>query len=124
MRTPPESWTTFGDRNEVGSYLRTFRVPQSWRGREVYICFDGVDSFFYLWVNGRYVGFSKNSRNAARFDITPYLHEGDNTVAVEVYRNSDGSFLEAQDMFRLPGIAIFHLQVSDLRSRGYTLASQ
>lgn len=104
MRTPPESWTTFGDRNEVGSYLRTFRVPQSWRGREVYICFDGVDSFFYLWVNGHYVGFSKNSRNAARFDITPYLHEGDNTVAVEVYRNSDGSFLEAQDMFRLPGI--------------------
>ena len=66
--------------------------------------FDGVDSFFYLWINGRYVGFSKNSRNAARFDITPYLVKGENKVAVEVYRSSDGSFLEAQDMVRLPGI--------------------
>ena len=104
MRTPPENWTTFDARNEVGSYLRTFTIPKDWDGREVYINFDGVDSFFYLWINGHYVGFSKNSRNAARFNITPYLTKGTNTVAVEVYRNSDGSFLEAQDMFRLPGI--------------------
>lgn len=104
MRTPPENWTTYNFRNEVGSYRRTFTVPESWKGREVYISFDGVDSFFYLWINGRYVGFSKNSRNAARFDITKYLVKGENVVAVEVYRNSDGSFLEAQDMFRLPGI--------------------
>ncbi len=104
MRTPPENWTTFDARNEVGSYRRTFEVPASWNGREVYINFDGVDSFFYLWINGHYVGFSKNSRNAARFDITPYLVKGTNVVAVEVYRSSDGSFLEAQDMFRLPGI--------------------
>lgn len=104
MRTPPENWTTYEDRNEVGSYRRTFTVPEDWKGREVYINFDGVDSFFYLWINGQYVGFSKNSRNAAAFDITKYLVKGDNVVAVEVYRNSDGSFLEAQDMFRLPGI--------------------
>lgn len=104
MRTPPENWTTYEFRNEVGSYRRTFEVPKDWAGREVYINFDGVDSFFYLWINGHYVGFSKNSRNAARFNITPYLVKGRNTVAVEVYRNSDGSFLEAQDMFRLPGI--------------------
>lgn len=104
MRTPPDTWTTFDQRNEVGSYIKEFILPESWKGRETYINFDGVDSFFYLWVNGRYVGFSKNSRNVARFDITPYLHKGKNTVAVEVYRNSDGSFLEAQDMFRLPGI--------------------
>lgn len=105
MRTPPEDWTTFKNRNEVGSYRRTFTVPAGWKGREVYLNFDGVDSFFYLWINGKYVGFSKNSRNAARFDITPYIkRKGENTVAVEVYRNSDGSFLEAQDMFRLPGI--------------------
>ena len=104
MRTPPESWTTHDTRNEVGSYLRTFELPASWDGREVYINFDGVDSFFYLWINGRYVGFSKNSRNAAAFNITPYIRPGENLVAVEVYRNSDGSFLEAQDMFRLPGI--------------------
>ncbi|MDE7452006.1 MAG: beta galactosidase jelly roll domain-containing protein, partial [Paramuribaculum sp.] len=104
MRTPPEDWTTYKFRNEVGAYRRTFTVPESWNGREVYISFDGVDSFFYLWINGKYVGFSKNSRNAARFDITKYLVKGENIVAVEVYRNSDGSFLESQDMFRLPGI--------------------
>ena len=104
MRTPPTHWTTYNHRNEVGSYLRTFEVPASWDGREVFITFDGVDSFFYLWINGHYVGFSKNSRNAAEFNITQYLQEGENTVAVEVYRSSDASFLEAQDMFRLPGI--------------------
>ena len=104
MRTPPTHWTTYNHRNEVGSYLRTFEVPADWEGREVFITFDGVDSFFYLWINGQYVGFSKNSRNAAEFNITKYLHDGPNTVAVEVYRSNDGSFLEAQDMFRLPGI--------------------
>lgn len=104
MRTPPTKWTTFKDRNEVGSFLRTFTLPSGWEGREVYINFDGVDSFFYLWINGHYVGFSKNSRMPAAFDITPYLQQGENTVAVEVYRSCDGSFLEAQDMFRLPGI--------------------
>ncbi len=105
MRTPPENWTTFKARNEVGQYTRTFSIPSDWKGREVYIEFDGVDSFFYLWINGKYVGFSKNSRNAARFDISPYLKtKGENTVSVEVYRSSDGSFLEAQDMARLPGI--------------------
>lgn len=104
MRTPPSHWTTYNHRNEVGSYRRNFTVPQNWDGREVYIGFDGVDSFFYLWINGHYVGFSKNSRNAANFNITPYLQKGENSVAVEVYRNSDGSYLEAQDMFRLAGI--------------------
>lgn len=104
MRTPPETWTTYKTRNEVGSYRREFKIPRSWDEREVFLQFDGVDSFFYLWINGQYVGFSKNSRNAARFDITKYLQKGTNSIAVEVYRNSDGSFLEAQDMFRLPGI--------------------
>ena len=104
MRTPPTNWTTFKHRNEVGSYRRNFEVPKDWDGREVFISFDGVDSFFYLWINGEYVGFSKNSRNTANFNITPYLKKGKNVVAAEVYRSSDGSFLEAQDMFRLPGI--------------------
>ncbi|SJN43429.1 glycoside hydrolase family 2 TIM barrel-domain containing protein [Sphingobacterium sp. JB170] len=105
MRTPPEKWTTFKDRNEVGSFRRSFAVPKGWDGKEIYINFDGVDSFFYLWINGKYVGFSKNSRNLAAFNISKYLNpKGENIVAVEVYRNSDGSFLEAQDMFRLPGI--------------------
>ena len=123
MRTPQPDWVTYKHRNEVGSYRRNFTVPADWSGREVYINFDGVSSFFYLWVNGKYVGFSKNSRNTASFDITPYLNPtGENIVAAEVYRNSDGSFLEAQDMFRLPGIfrtvsltSTARLQVRDLR---------
>ena len=106
MRTPPKNWMTYRNRNEVGSYRRTFTVPADWKGQEIYLNFDGVDSFFYLYINGKYVGFSKNSRNLAEFNITPYLNKegGENTVAVEVYRHSDGSFLESQDMFRLPGI--------------------
>ena len=106
MRTPPKDWMTYRNRNEVGSYRRTFSVPADWKGQEIYLNFDGVDSFFYLYINGKYVGFSKNSRNLAEFNITPYLNKegGENTVAVEVYRHSDGSFLESQDMFRLPGI--------------------
>lgn len=106
MRTPGDTTcTVYKNRNEVGSYVRTFTVPADWKGREVYINFDGVDSFFYLWINGQYVGFSKNSRNTASFNITPYLNKkGENKVAVEVYRYSDAAMLENQDMFRLPGI--------------------
>ena len=125
MRTPPKDWMTFRNRNEVGSYRRTFTVPADWKGQEIYLNFDGVDSFFYLYINGKYVGFSKNSRNLAEFNITPYLNkEGEeNTVAVEVYRHSDGSFLESQDMFRLPGIfrtvaltAKPQVQISDIKA--------
>ena len=125
MRTPPKDWMTYRNRNEVGSYRRTFNVPADWKGQEIYLNFDGVDSFFYLYINGKYVGFSKNSRNLAEFNITPYLNkEGEeNTVAVEVYRHSDGSFLESQDMFRLPGIfrtvaltAKPQVQISDIKA--------
>ncbi len=104
MGEPPQRFTTFVNRNPVGSYRRDFTVPASWAGREVFINFDGVDSFFYLWINGRYVGFSKNSRNPAEFDITRFLKPGKNVVAAEVYRFSDGSYLEDQDMWRLSGI--------------------
>lgn len=106
MREPRDKRrTTFEYRNEVGSYRRDFTVPADWNGREIFLNFDGVDSFFYLWVNGKYVGFSKNSRDPACFDITKFVNAGESaTVAVEVYRNSDASFLEAQDMMRLPGI--------------------
>lgn len=105
MRSAPKDWLVSEFPNEVGSYRRTFTVPEEWKNHKVYINFDGVDSFFYLWINGKYVGFAKNSRNLAEFDITPFLKsKGENVVAVEVYRNCDGSFLESQDMFRLPGI--------------------
>ncbi len=104
MREPPKDWTTYQYRNEVGSFRRDFDIPADWDGREVFLNFDGVDCFFYLWINGKYVGFSKNSRNLASFNISTFLQKGKNTVAVEVYRLSDGSFLESQDIFRLPGI--------------------
>lgn len=104
MGEPPRHFTTYENRNPVGSYRRDFEVPADWAGRRVFIRFDGVDSFFYLWINGRYVGFSKDSRVPARFDITRFLQPGKNVVAAEVYRFSDGSYLECQDMWRLSGI--------------------
>lgn len=100
----PKEWTFGSNDNPVGSYRRDFSLPTEWQDKDVYIQFDGVESFFYLWVNGSYVGFSKNSRNAAVFDVTKLVKSGHNMVAVEVYRNSDGSYLEAQDLFRLAGI--------------------
>lgn len=99
-----KKFTAYEHRNPVGSYRRDFEVPADWDGREVYVQFDGVDSFFYLWINGKYVGFSKDSRNPAMFDISPYLQKGKNVMAAEVYRHSDGAYLECQDMFRLSGI--------------------
>jgi beta-galactosidase len=92
------------DDNPVGSYRTSFTVPADWAGRRTLLRFDGVDSAFYVWVNGRRVGFSKDSRTPAEFDVTSVVTPGANTLAVEVYRWSDGSFLEDQDMFRLSGI--------------------
>jgi beta-galactosidase len=92
------------DDNPTGSYRRTFILPESWDGRRVFILFEGVDSAFHLWVNGHEVGYSQDSRLPAEFDITPYLHAGENTLAACVYRYSDGSYLEDQDMWRLSGI--------------------
>ena len=79
-------------------------MPAGWAGRRVYLHFDGVDSAFYVWVNGTRVGYSEDSRTPAEFDVTEYLADGPNMLAVEVYRWSDGSYLEDQDMFRLSGI--------------------
>ena len=104
MDEPPRDFTNFGARNPVGSYRRDFEVPEDWKGDRVFLKLDGVDSFYYLWVNGKYVGFTKDSRCAAEYDITSFLNPGKNTLALEVYRYSDGSYLEDQDMFRLSGI--------------------
>ena len=92
------------DYNPVGSYKREFNVPAGWEGREVFIHFDGVKSAFYIWVNGEEVGYSEGSMTPAEFNITRYLRPGENVLAVEVYRWSDGSYLEDQDMWRLSGI--------------------
>ncbi|MBL8877875.1 MAG: DUF4981 domain-containing protein [Phycisphaerales bacterium] len=90
--------------NPVGSYRKTFQVPPAWRGRNVFLRFDGVSSAFFVWLNGRFIGFSEDSRTAAEFDITPHLRDGSNSLAVEVYRWSDGSYLEDQDFWKLSGI--------------------
>ena len=103
-KTEEQYSTPKSEPNAVGSYRRNVELPADWDGRRVFIQFDGVDSFFYLFVNGQKVGFSKDSRTAAVFDITPYVKPGTNVVAAEVYRYSDGSYLECQDMWRLSGI--------------------
>ncbi|MBO7683761.1 MAG: discoidin domain-containing protein [Kiritimatiellae bacterium] len=105
MGEPPKDWTSYSARNPVGSYRRDFEVPEKWNGQEIFLKFDAVDSFFYLWVNGEYVGFSKDSRNPAEFNVTKFVKPGKNVVALEVYRYSDASYLEDQDMFRLSGVA-------------------
>jgi len=92
------------DNNPVGSYRTEFTIPQDWQGREVFIHFDGVKSAFYTWLNGRFIGYSQGSRTPAEFRITDYLLDGSNILAVEVYRWSDGSYLEDQDTWRLSGI--------------------
>ena len=105
MGEPPADWPAYRDRNPVGSYRRDFEVPLAWKGRRVLITFDGVDSAFFLWVNGRQAGFSVDSRTPAEFDITDSVRIGEkNVLAVEVYRYSAGSYLECQDMWRLSGI--------------------
>ena len=92
------------DNNPVGSYRTNFTIPENWNDREIFIHFAGVKSAFYIWVNSKKNGYSQGSMTPAEFNITPYLKKGDNTIAVEVYRWSDGSYLEDQDMWRLSGI--------------------
>jgi len=92
------------DYNPVGSYKRTFTVPDSWRNMRVLVHFGAVKSAFYLWVNGRYLGYSEDSKTPAEWDITPHLRKGPNEIALEVYRWTDGSYLECQDFWRLSGI--------------------
>ncbi len=90
--------------NPVGSFRREFDVPADWDGRRVFLHFAGVSSAFYVWVNGEEVGYSQGSRTPAEFEITSFVNAGSNTLAVEVYRWSDGSYLEDQDFWRLSGI--------------------
>lgn len=92
------------DENPVGCYRRWFTLPEAWAGRQVFLNFDGVNSAFYVWVNGKLAGFSKVAHMPAEFDITELLHEGENLIAVKVFKWSDGTYLEDQDFWRLSGI--------------------
>jgi beta-galactosidase len=92
------------DANPVGSYKRIFKIPSGWKEKEIFLHFGAVSSFFYVWVNEQLVGFSKDSKTPAEFDITKYIKKGNNTLSVEVYRWCDGSYLEDQDFWRMSGI--------------------
>ena len=92
------------DNNPVGSYRKKINIPENWKNRQVFISLGAVKSAFYIWVNGKKVGYSEDSKLAAEFDITKYVKPGENIIALQVYRWSDGSYLECQDMWRISGI--------------------
>jgi len=88
----------------TGAYRKQFNIPENWNGRKVFLHFEGGTNSMYVWVNGKKVGYTENSKSPAEFDITPYLKKGSNLLACEVHKFSDGSYLEDQDMWRLGGI--------------------
>lgn len=91
--------------NPVGSYVRTFQVPESWTGeRRTFLHFSGIYSAAFVWINGQYVGYTQGANNVAEFDVTKHLRKGENSLAVQVMKWSDGSYIECQDMFRYGGI--------------------
>ncbi|MEJ6951462.1 beta-galactosidase, LacZ type [Natronospora cellulosivora (SeqCode)] len=98
---PPYAPTEY---NPVGSYIKTFELPEDWDGQPVYISFQGVESAFYLWLNGEFIGYSEDTFSPSDFDLSPYLVDGENKLAVEVYKWCDASWLEDQDFWRLSGI--------------------
>lgn len=90
--------------NPVGSYRTEFELPEDWKDRKIFLNFDGVESAYYVWVNGSQVGYAEDTFTKKEFDITPYVKEGINTLAVQVYKWSDGSWQEDQDMLYYAGI--------------------
>ena len=119
MREPKKDWTSYVERNPTGQYRRTFTLPDGWEGRDgiatnttgqtfqkgqTFLRFEGVMSAFYVWVNGQRVGYSQGSMEPSEFNITPYIKKGENQISVEVYKYSDGSYLEDQDFWRFGGI--------------------
>lgn len=101
---PPKHYFSYENRNPIGSYVTTFHISSEMKDKQLYVHFEGVKSAMYVWVNGLKVGYSQNSMAPAEFDITKFVNEGENRLAVEVYRWSDGSYLEDQDMWRYSGI--------------------
>lgn len=119
---PKPTYTTFKERNPVGQYRRTFAMPDSWeQSGQTFVRFEGVMSAFYVWVNGERVGYSQGSMEPSEFNITPYIQPGQNQIALEVYRYSDGSYLEDQDFWRFGGIhrSISLIHTPDVRIRDF-----
>ena len=109
------------DDNPVGSYRRNFTLPADWSGRQVFLHFDGSTAGMYVWVNGQKVGYVQSTKNPAEFNITKYLKSGENQVSCEVYRWTDGSYLEDQDFWRLSGIDrdVYLYSTADVRIRDF-----
>jgi beta-galactosidase len=126
MTEVPADWTKSELPNPVGSYRRDFEIPADWEGKEIFLHFAGVQSAMYVWVNGQRIGYSQGSMTPAEFDITSYVRAGTNVLAVEVYRWSDGSYLEDQDFWRLSGIYrdVFLYATPRLHVRDFFLRSQ
>ena len=104
MREPKKEWTTYVERNPTGQYRRTFTIPDAWQKGQAILRFEGVMSAFYVWINGQRVGYSQGSMEPSEFNITNYIKKGENQIAIEVYKYSDGSYLEDQDFWRFGGI--------------------
>ncbi|MFJ3492756.1 glycoside hydrolase family 2 TIM barrel-domain containing protein [Streptomyces sp. NPDC086091] len=119
---PPAAPTRY---NPVGQYRRTFTVPGEWAGRRTVLHFEGVKSAHYVWINGRLVGYSEDSYTPAEYDITDHLTSGTNQIAVEVYRYSDGDWLEDQDMIRLSGVfrSVYLYSTPATHLRDFTLTT-
>ncbi|GAA6255533.1 glycoside hydrolase family 2 TIM barrel-domain containing protein [Bacteroides sp. f07] len=124
MGEPKADYTTYKERNPVGQYRRTFVLPADWTAKgQTFLRFEGVMSAFYVWINGERVGYSQGSMEPSEFNITKYLHSGENQIALEVYRYSDGSYLEDQDFWRFGGIhrSIHLVHTPDIRIRDYAV---
>ncbi|RLD70962.1 MAG: glycoside hydrolase family 2 [Bacteroidetes bacterium] len=119
---PPE---VPGDFNPVGSYFRTFVVPSDWKGRQVFLHFEGVQSASYVWINGKEVGYNQGGMEPAEYNITGYLKRGENSIAVKVLRYSDGSYMEDQDTWRLSGIYrdVYLVATPNLHIRDYYITT-
>ncbi|MBQ9431338.1 MAG: NPCBM/NEW2 domain-containing protein [Kiritimatiellae bacterium] len=105
MGEPPENYTTFRERNAVSSYRREFTVPESWKGRNIHLRFDGFASAMYVWVNGVRAGYAQDGRQGASFDVTSLVKYGaPNVLAVQTLRLCDGAYMEDQDFWRLSGL--------------------
>ena len=125
MREPKKDWTTYEERNPTGQYKRTFMLPATWQGGQTFLRFEGVMSAFYVWINGERVGYSQGSMEPSEFNVTRYLKKGENQIAIEVYKYSDGSYLEDQDFWRFGGIhrdvLLYH--TPDIRLRDAAIRS-
>jgi len=115
----------YHDDNPVGCYVREFDIPQSWNDRRVYLHFESGLAAMYIWINGQYAGYSQVTKSPAEFDITPYIKQGKNKIAIEGYRWSDGSYLEDQDFWRLSGFdrSIYLYSTDQMRIRDFFVKS-